>query len=252
MNTPHDTHDAEFDRQMEEAAALSPEDPIRRRVHQRVAASDETTQQCWVDLIAANESLRVRLLDVDSPAGMTERLAALPDQMPSRHRSWPRRLFRLAVAASVAFAVIFAGRHLVNDARLEKHLHALGMAMIDHHDHHQQMASTYLSIHDSDPDAVQHQLTATFDHFKVTVPQLAEGYTLIGARPCHLAGHPVVCTEWSRHDQRFTVIQFRCDDYNLPADLERTVEQYAAGSVTFFKQGDCTYALIEHEAAVKL
>ncbi|MBI4872323.1 MAG: hypothetical protein HY814_12245 [Candidatus Riflebacteria bacterium] len=243
---------------MAEASLLPPDDPVRRQLEQDVARVGSWGQEEWLELIRADEAMRLELRQVELPPGLVSQLLLIPErvtlegaeQCPGWLR-WLRGLHlsgqRLAAVALVALLVVGTGLWRF-DGGAGPVLQLEELALLASQDH---VDEGDLAVRSTDPRKVEGHLTGLLG-FPVRVPALEPRLALVGGRPCKLAGHRVAYTVWRTSDAALSpLFQFRLSDFRLPGPVEKRVLRFgesagrgATCEVTVWSEEDRGYALV--------
>lgn len=217
-----DTQREAFRRAMSEASVLPPGDPQRRPVETQVATAGEWAQREWLALLEEEERLRLALRGVEVPDDLEQRLLAIPEETGRRKGFWSRLrrapfwttgALAAAILLAIGLALFSVARHRAGDLQTLAEL-----AMRDH------LTTHALAIQTHSPSHLQAGLSGKLP-FAVTVPNLGSAFRLRGGRPCKLAGHPVAYTSWEGPSGRYSLCQFRREDFRLTNKAIRTVIQ---------------------------
>lgn len=210
-STPMNANDIEsLRRRMGEVAALPPDDPQRLAVLADVAAAGAWAEREWVELQQFDEHTRVALRRVEVPAGLSDRLAAIPSEAPPRRLRLPRLRPLLAVAAALLIAAS-VWTAWPSPAYTAEQIAELAVA------HHLKGYPTQVETTDIKQIETKFANSVSWD---VIVPPMGEGMALLGGRVCRLAGNTIICTTWQKDGVRYSLYQFCPTDFNLSkADL---------------------------------
>lgn len=243
---------------MAEASLLPPDDPVRRQLEQDIVRAGDWAQAEWLDLIRADEAMRLDLRQVQLPPGLVSQLLLIPERVPLESAGqrtgwlhWLRKLrlprLRLAAVALVTLMVVGSGLWRLETVSGPA-LQVEELALLASQDH---AGEGDLAVRSTDPREVESQLSGLLG-FPVRVPALDASFVLVGGRPCKLAGHRVAYTVWKTSDAALSpLLQFRLSDFRLPGPLERRVLRFdsfagrdAACEVTVWSEEDRGYALV--------
>jgi hypothetical protein len=216
----------DLDRRMGEAAALSPEHPLRQAVVREVVTLGADVERRWLDLLRADEQLRLELARVNPPPGLHDRLLAIPDDV--RPRAWWRSPGRLAIgiAAMVLFSigvVLFvpevapapgAGKNLGRVAVLTATSATSASPT--------QPRPQAMEVNSSDWAKVVEALDDRAP-FRLARPALRGDARLLGASLATLDDHPVLVSLWTDGNRTFPVYQYRAGDFGISGPVERTI-----------------------------
>ncbi len=263
MNEPNAQHD-ELQRRMNECAALDASDPMRRDLLREIVAAGEEACEQWISLVADDERARLELLDVDPSSSLRRRLLELPDTTPDaeapsapavvgsiRQRAWMRPLMSMAAAVLIGATVWLALGPLSPTASAAK-LQAFGGAAVEHH-----LMDMPMIIQTGDVGQLDQRLRGTVD-FAYHLPDLTkDGYTLVGARPCHLKGKDIIQSQWTRDGKLYSVYVVCPPDFDLPSSFDHCEIDLPASDgsqrrVTIWSGKDCVYAIVPETASAKL
>ena len=229
---------------MSEAAILSPEAPQRRAVEAEIAREGEWAESEWMELLQLDEHLRIELQRVDAPAGLEEKLLAIPSESA---KSAPR--LRWAVAAAAAVLLVIAGSALffLNDreASVNRRIANIGRIIIE--DHAAGAGEAPLAIETDDISALFAGME-DYVGFTPRSPELPPEYRLTGGRACVLAGRRVIYTRWIKDGREYSLCMFCPDDFGLPNEFPK--QAVAGGADKEYKalvwaRNGCAFALVE-------
>lgn len=235
-----------------EAATLPADDLRRLDVEAKVKERGGQALAHWEALLAEDEAWRGALRDVDVPAGLEQRLRAIPAQNGPRVRGASLPTRRRLLWAAAAVVVLGLGTFLVAramggaDARIQE---VALLALNDHLDTHTQDVVT---------DDVRELERDLQDHipFPVHVPALGAGIELVGGRRCTLGSHTVAFTAWRGSAGRLSMVQMRRADFGLPADMTPRVVRPAGDAaqaqpldVLFFGNDQYVWVVVADDAA---
>ncbi len=242
------TEDQEqLQREMAEAAALPVADPRRQEVMRRVQEVGAWAEDEWVALLDVDERLRVELPRVPTPAGMEERLLAIPKEL-----SLPRRgLRRRRMFAAAALVLVCGGllTLLLRDRDQSQQIREIGLIAISDH-----MSEQHLTIETSDAPTLIAALKPQV-HFDIKLPQLGQGFRLLGGRRCTFDRNAVGYTRWERGGHEYSLYQFCPKDFDLPSDFPRrtVVPDDGQRGVTYdalvWTEKGCAYVLVAERGA---
>ncbi len=204
---------SEWLRKLGEASALPPDDERRQAVEAEVARRGGWAQAQWLSLLEEGERMRLELARADAPAGLEERLLAIPadTRPPMLPRTGPGRFVAIAALLLIVVGAIWMLRP-VDTRSLEERLNAVGvMAVNDHRNTHSW---------DVTAETADELATKLRPHipFEVNIPREVGGLGVVGGRLCKLGGHPVAFSLWKGQGP-VTLLQIRRADFDLPADL---------------------------------
>lgn len=205
-------------RLMEEAAALPPDDPARKQVEEAVSTAGRKAEEEWLELLRFDEKLRLCFQRVPAAPRLEDDLLAIPDQKPRRGPFGPvRRRWRpMAVAAALILVVgassLLVGRGGGKTAALQN---VALLAMGEH------MEESALTVETRDPLELQRALAAEIP-FPVVIPSMDRRLSLIGGRRCTLGSHTVVYSRWRDGEARYSLYQFRPQEFRIPNTVEPT------------------------------
>jgi hypothetical protein len=250
MNT-NDIQLEELRRRMEEAALFAPEEPARQAMVREISQRGGVLEQEWLALLEENERLRIDLARVNPPAGLQERLLAIPQHDHPRMRWWfrpplfsQRWIGAVAALLAVAFGLIaLLGHWEPRQARAVQTVASLAMAS---HEAHPQLV-----IASSDWDEIERAIDREF-RFEIRRPEMPPEVQLVGAAVTTLAGSEVLYTRWREPDGTYcSVYQFCALDFGLKRPLPRQVILPGVGDidgrpfeVIVWSEGHCDYALV--------
>lgn len=235
---------------MEQVVHLPADDPSRLAVVRQVAETGGEAERLWLALLREDEQLRLALQRVAPPADLKQRLGLIPHEAAAAARRFASVRRVLAAAAAV---VMIAGLWLALDARRAPRdtpaKQALALMAVTHHKSH-----SALKLATGDIREFQ-AWVSTKVPFPAIVPNLGEGFELLGGGPCSLGGHAVVYTRWRKGEREYSLYQFCTPNYDLPSDMPRQTVRPAAPwrndrhgqRVIIWKTPgaeDCAYALV--------
>jgi len=243
-------------RAMGEAAALPADDSQRLRMQAEIAGLGPWAEAEWLALLEEGERWRLELGRVTQPDGLEDRLLriaegprgiGLPRILGTRRLAWMAAA-ALLVAVSAWFAL--GGARAPEDGRHPANLQAIALlAMNDHLDTHT------LEVKGEVPGEVASGLRDRIP-FEIEFPEFEGGLRLEGGRRCTLGSHPVCFSTWRKGDVRFTLIQLRLADFDLPPGLPRTIvtpKGAAAGrrplDVLVWSKGEFGWALVGDDSS---
>ena len=242
------TEDREqLQREMAEAAALPAADPRRQEVMRRLQDAGAWAEDEWVALLDVDERLRVELPRVPTPAGLEERLLAIPEE-PSLPRRGLRRRHMVAAAALV---LVGGGllTLLLRDRDPPQLIREIGLIAIGDH-----MAGPHLMIETSDGPTLVTALEGQM-HFDLKLPKLGQGFRLLGGRKCAFDRNVVGYTRWERGGHEYSLYQFCPKDFGLPSDFPRRAvvpdhggKDGACDALVWTENG-CAYVLVAERDA---
>ena len=170
--------------EMGEVAALSPDEPRRRDLENRLANDQTSTDQEWRDLLLENECFRDNLskVTVKVPDDLEARLLAVAS-VPSRPRVTARWVLGLAAAAVV---LLMVGSQLGRQYTTVSRMRTVALLAINNHlnhleDHHVQAQTPAKRV-------LAQELTAQVG-FRVKVPDLDGRLQIARGRPCKPGTH---------------------------------------------------------------
>lgn len=241
-------------RAMGEAASLPPDDPQRQEMQSEVSRLGAWAEAEWLALLEEGERWRLELSRVQVPEGLEDRLLRIPADSRARSLSRVLRGSRFAwigIAAAVLVAV--SAWFLVGRGGPEAKPGPLdSLAALAVNDH---LESHALEVASANPKEVEAGLHDRIP-FEIRWPDLGSGLELQGGRRCTLGSHPVCFSTWRKDGVRFTLLQIRRSDFNLPKDLapvavtpkgpaaeEKTLD------VLIWTEGDVGWALVADDPA---
>ncbi len=234
-------------RRMGEVAALAPDDPLRREVEDEIARQGDWAQKEWLELLGLDECLRIELRRTPETLGLEDRLLAVPDET-----SLPRhRLVRWGTAAAAVLLLICGGLAvLVLPGRDHtQRIREIGLTAIGDH-----MASQRLTVETSETATLVTVLKPQI-HFDVKIPQLGQGFRLLGGRKCVISKQTVLYTRWEKGGHEYSLYQFCPKDFGLPNDFSRRTvvsdglrSEDACDALVWTEKG-CAYVLVAHRNA---
>lgn len=200
-------------RAMEEAALLPQDDP-RRRAFVEALEDSGADHRAWCEALARNEDLRLRLLGVDTPAELTERIRAVRGPEVCAPRSRQPAFVGAILAATVLIAItvgLFASRHgtpadtaVYELAKLAAADHATLPGMtVETND----LGGLSLALGDSLP-------------FDIAIKSPQPGAELLGGRLCSFGDRPIVYTRWRTEDGEVAVYQMEHQAFGLGPGLQ--------------------------------
>ncbi len=235
-------------RRMGELAALPVDDPQRRKLEAAIAREGDWAEKEWHELPRFDEWLRIELRRGPEPAGLKERLLAIPDEARLPRRS----LVRGSMVAAAALLLVCAGLMalFMSGRDPAQRIREIGLAAVGDH-----MAGQHLMIETSDGPSLIAALRSQM-HFDLKLPHLGDEFQLLGGRKCAFGQHPVLYTRWRRGEYEYSLYQFCPKDFGLPSDFsKRTVvpdNSRAARRCTalMWTEDGCAYVLVAERDAV--
>lgn len=230
-------------RLMGEAAALRPDDALRREVEAMVAAAGSWAEREWLALLRFDEEMRLSLNRVPVPPQLEHALLTTLET-GGRSRPAARRPSRRAaatvlvgLAAGAALLMLQPGstNHILNQ-----------VAILAAGEHFDQGA---VDVETSQPDVLERALADQIP-FPVVLPDLGDRFRLAGGQKCSLARHTVVYSRWRSSGKPHSLYQFQPDDFGLPDRFRRTTLSVDDGcSVTLWTEHGRGYALVAESSA---
>ncbi|HDZ22143.1 hypothetical protein LCGC14_0302130 [marine sediment metagenome] len=232
----------QLQRDMAEAAALPAGDPRRQEVIHRVQEAGAWAEDKWVALLDVDERLRVELPRVSVSVGLEERLLAIPEEFSLSRRS----LRRWSITAAAGLVLVCGGLAVLflSGRGPTQRIHQIGLTAIGDH-----MFGQQLTIETSDEPALIAALKPQV-HFDIKLPQLGQGFHLLGGRKCSFGRHTAVYTRWERDGYEYSLYQFCPKDFGLPREFSRrTVVSDDGGTdgecdALIWTENDCAYVLV--------
>ena len=229
MNFDDKDKKQEFRRRIGEASALPSGDPLRREVEEEITHLGTWAEEEWLALLEEAERLRLELNRVEVPYALQERLMAIPGQIGKPQNSL-RKSSRISLmlkwlGAAAAIIMVFiaalwmANFPLLNKKDLlirnEKDLQNLALLAMNHH-----LTDHPVTIQTTDSIILAKELSNLMP-FSVKIPDLGSELHLVGGTPCSLDSHPVACCLWKGPGGKYSLIQFRLDDFALSPQPKR-------------------------------
>lgn len=234
-----------LERAMEQAAMLSPQDPDRQAVVDRVKAAGPDAEAAWLELVEEDERLRLTLQDVRVPDDLQSTLLEIPTTHTSHGWAWMRWLSGAAAVVVAATMVTFGVWSWSADSTAGASADtARHVAMLTAED---LAAHAPLTIRSSNRAKVASVLQAA-SGMAVDMPNLGPEYALVGGRVCELNGKRVICTRWLHNGKMHSVYQLDRQAFGLPRALpaqrfKPTIGQTRYEAVVWSSQR-CAYAMI--------
>lgn len=231
-------------RRMGEVAALSHDDPQRQALVQQISEVNGALEREWLELIHADEQLRIDLARATPPPGLEERLLAIPGQAGLRGRGrWILRPshWLSALAAVLVIAVALWSLTGVTKQREARAIDLVATVTLASHE-----SEPELAIVSSDWNAIRSAFQQSV-YYPLDLPTLDTNLTLTGAKMINLAGNTMVHTRWERGSQRYSLYQFCGKDFGLSGPLPRQEVKPASKSnakVIVWTEKHCDYALV--------
>src|SRR5262245_27821721 len=238
---------------MGEAASLPPEHPQRIEMQGEVSRLGAWAESEWLSLLEEGERWRLELGRVDVPEGLEDRLLRIPAEsrgpalslLGVRPRTW------LAVAAALLVGIgVWLALGRGGPEPTPRPLDTLAMLAVNDHFH-----THSLDVTSSDPKEVESGLRAKIP-FEIRWPEFDSPIRLEGGRRCTLGTHPVCFSTWRQGGVRFTLLQVRRRDFDLPEGLRPTTitpKEAAAGrkpmDVLIWTEGADGWALVADDPA---
>ena len=240
------SHDRERIRQlMGEAAALPPEDTFRKEVETEVSAAGGWAEEEWLALLRFDEQTRLAVQGVRVPAQLEAELLTIPDSVPYRRRAgWGRILKQLAAAAFLVAFTAVAAVWLHRPSETDAGIHRVALLTMSEH-----FDGNGLTVKTTDPRKLERLLTSALP-FSVVIPELGEGFELVGGRQCSLGSHAVAYSLWRSHDEVYSLYQFIPAEFDLTGAIERTTVpgNGASCQVVVWTEGGWGFAFVgSHE-----
>ncbi len=236
--------DEKLIRLMGEAAVLPPEDPQRQAVEAEIAGEETWAKKKWLDLLRGDELLRLELRRTSPPAGLEERLLAIPDEAMRSRRPVPRWL---GVAAAILVLVAGAGllHHFHRAAEFSERIGNIALFAVSDH-----IKNNPLAIDVNDRAAIVTHLSKQVP-FEVKIPDFPSEFRLIGGRKCSLGTRAVVYTRWKRRQSNYSLFQFCPKDFDLPDVFPRRIMSMKGAAmagepceVLIWAEKGCAYAIV--------
>ncbi len=232
---------------MGEVAALPPDDPLRREVETEIARQGVWAQKEWLELLGLDECLRIELRRSSEALGLEERLLAVPDET-----SLPRhRLIRWSMAAAAVLLLVCGGLAVLVLSGRDHTQQIRQIAITAIGDH---MVGQSLAIETSEKATLVTALKPQI-HFDVKIPQLGQGFRLLGGRKCVISKQTVLYTRWEKGGHEYSLYQFCPKDFGLPNDFSRRTvvsdglrSEDACDALVWTEKG-CAYVLVAHRDA---
>lgn len=202
--------------EMGEVAALSPDEPRRRDLENRLANDLTSTDQEWRDLLLENECFRDNLPKVKVPDDLEARLLAVAI-VPSRPRVTARWVLGLAAAAVV---LLMLGSQLGRQYTTVSRMRTVALLAINNHLNH--LEDHDVQVQTPEPQELELELTGQVG-FRVKFPDLDDRLQLAGGRPCKLGTHPVAFTLWRDAHGTYSLFQFQPDRFGLVTTIDPTL-----------------------------
>jgi hypothetical protein len=231
-------------RRMEEAAILPSDDPQRQKLVFEIAGAGGPLEREWLDLLKSDERLRLELARVPVPAGLEERLLAIPANA-TRPSFWSMHRVRWLTGIAAVIALL-AG--LIVGAQRYQHSRAMS-----------RLAALFVTSHESRPElavvsadwnTVAAQLKDAVP-FIIDRPTLEPNLRLIGAATTTLDGNKVFYTRWTSGGRTYSLYQFCASDFGLlQGELRRQTfrSQFsrpgAVCKAVIWSERYCDYALV--------
>ena len=234
-------------RRMGEVAVLAPDDPLRREVEDEIARQGVWAQKEWLELLGLDECLRIELRRSSEALGLEERLLAVPDET-----SLPRhRLVRWGTAAAAVLLLVCGGLAVLvlSGPDHTQQIRQIAITAIGDH-----MVGQSLAIETSEQATLVTALKPQI-HFEVKIPQLGQGFRLLGGRKCVISKQTVLYTRWEKGGHEYSLYQFCPKDFGLPNDFSRRTvvsdglrSEDACDALVWTEKG-CAYVLVAHRDA---
>jgi hypothetical protein len=233
-------------RRMGELATLPHDDPQRQALVQQISEVNGALEREWLELIHADEQLRIDLARVTPPPGLEERLLAIPGQAGLRGR-WTFRPshWLSALAAVLVIAVALWGLTSVKEQRVARAIDLVATVTMASH-----ASEPELDITSSDWKAIVAASQQSV-HYPLDLPTLDPSLRLTGAKVIELAGNTMLYTRWEHGSERYSLYQFCGKDFGLKRPLPRQElkpSPKADCSVIVWTENHCDYALVIEES----
>jgi len=239
----------ELRRDMAEAAALAADDPQRERVMRRVQEVGVWAENEWIELVEIDERLRLGLPRVSTPAGLQDRLLAIPAVSLTGSGLQQRDIVQAVAVGMTLMVVLVAGWLSLAEKPTEAQI-TENIAMLAASDH---LRAPVFSVRSSDPSEVQTAL-ARATTLPVRLPAFGPDYQIQGGRICRFDEHPVVYTRWQHQGRAHSLYQFQLEEFGLPqGSLDRNLSVALPSTsvptqrVVMWSEGICGYALVCEE-----
>lgn len=205
-------------RAMGEAASLSPDDPQRKEILDRVAREDSWVEQEWLDLLQEDERTRLELQRVTVPPDLERCLLSFMDRNERPQSSLLKNWYFLGAVALflMVFITVFLGKFMEGQ-RTSQRLQLLALLATQDH-----VNEAHLTVETGNPANLERSLQNQLP-FVPMLPVLGPEYRLKGGRRCALGTHPVVYSLWDGPNGKYSLYQFQPLDFNLPSDLTKTI-----------------------------
>jgi len=229
--------------EVNEIAALSPNDPRRVALESGLAQGSDAVAQQWSELQAENDTLRKNLPIVDVPGDLQSRLLAISiDEKPvgnaapenfdtgnsntgnTTQRNVPAKSKWLRWSGLVAAAVLLvaAGALFWSQNQSSARMRTVALLAINNHLNHLHLENHGVEDQSSGRRDLERTLTSLVK-FDVTVPELGDELHLAGGRKCKFGTHPVAFTLWRDSSGDYSLFQFQPDRFGLPDSIEPTL-----------------------------
>lgn len=212
---------------MEEVSMLPPEHPRRRAAEAEISRRGPWAEEEWLRILREEEELRLQLQRVSIPAGLEERLLAIPEEVALPRRVLSGRRLLAAVAGVVA-VVLIAGAFFYGWCQQGHSEQVKALAWLAMNDH---LKASPVTVETSERGELERALADRIP-FPVVLPELGPKLKLVGGRRCRLAGKTVALTAWrGPGGERFTLFQFRPDEFGLPPKVGTKISHRKTPSV---------------------
>lgn len=235
-------------RLMGEAAALAPDAPQRREVEAEIAQNGPWAEKEWLDLLREDAQMRLELQRVSIRVGMEERLLAIPNDPPRRRSARAWRWMHVAAGVVIVLAASLFGWQAWRGAQYRNCLQTLALLAVNDH-----LNDQHLVVETSEKSEFERKL-AEYVQFEVKMPDLGQDLKLLGGRKCVLGSHPVVYSLWEGDDGKYSLFQFRPENFDLEEKLRKIVIQPTGSAaqgkickVLAWREGKHGYALVADE-----
>lgn len=203
------THlDDEHRRLLGEAVLLPEDDDRRREIIASISDGPQAQKEEWCEVVAEHEDLRLCLLAVEAPTGLSGRLQAIRERRNRRLR------FQIVpLAAAVILIASLLGFLMVRVNSENRAVHELAvLSVMDH------AARPELTAQTDDPDALSTALGESIP-FELKIPDPGDGAVLTGGRICSFGNRPLVYTFWQRGTEDVAVYQLQRKQFGLRANM---------------------------------
>jgi hypothetical protein len=197
---------------MEEVAFLPSDDPMRLELEKDLSQQGQGLKERWLEILSETEDLRLKVIDVQTPGHLQQRL--LNDL--EGHRSTPSSsssatfLKWWPVAAALILGIFIGSFWNQTSNHNGDTLQQVVLLAADDHINDRRLVVTT-----SDLDQFERELDVV-GRLPVALPTPAPGFQLQGGRHCYWGEEKVVYSLWKKNGMEYSLIQFDPVGMDLP------------------------------------